>query len=521
MPKMPKPLSQIGIEGMRDSLDPQTADQLKANLLQNVYPENSQFGGAVVGRPGFELSQDSQLGTAGVRQIQLLIQYSQLDGGEKTIAFVGGKMYDYNWGAGTWGEVTLVGVSVPTTGRIFGTVFADKLLINPNDGTNKPFTWDDTTFVSLTDAPLAYGKPAVYYAKVFFVKWSERSTIAWSEENDPTTGYEAGGYNNAWTLGQTDQEALFALHGTNEALYYFRERSIGAIRGAVTTDFVNSGVRDGVSETVGTNAPDGVVGKDRDIYFIDADGKPRLLRAGIGVEDSIWRDLTVNIGLLPMASITNAVAIDYGVASQIWFGVPKPGDTQPTQYFVLTYEGQPRVAAIFDGFPVRGMGMVKDAAGTPVLFHGDADGYVYAHGDPIGGPWNDSLKAGTEAILHVVIGGVLGYDTKLEKHWHLMDVSVRLQTGMSGVEVEYMTPYGSSAVGTLPNLDGGAALWDSAIWDTDLWSIPGLEQHAAVGLAGYGRWMRPKLRHATLSERFGLDGFTVQAFPALPHPLAR
>jgi hypothetical protein len=75
----------------------------------------------------------------------------------------------------------------------------------------------------------------VYYAKLFMLK-RDRKTIVWSEENQPNTGYEAGGYNNAWELTQTSNEPLTAIIGTNEALYYGRKTSVGAIRGACQLD---------------------------------------------------------------------------------------------------------------------------------------------------------------------------------------------------------------------------------------------------------------------------------------------
>ena len=238
MPMMEVLLEQLSFDGMIDSLDTMVGSPRKAFLLQNVYPQDPELDGGLVGVPGFQLTEDSQKGSAGNRTTQRVYQYTQLDGTEFTVGFCGGKMYTYSWGGAAWTEKTLsgAGVVLDTSAKVFCVTFNNKLIVNPNDGTNEMFSWDGSSFVSLTESAPIFGQPVVYYAKLFGIKWAERTTIQWSEENDETSGYESSGFNNSWTLGQTDQETLHALHATNEALYYFRARSIGEISGAVTTN---------------------------------------------------------------------------------------------------------------------------------------------------------------------------------------------------------------------------------------------------------------------------------------------
>lgn len=517
--KTPLEIHQIGIRGMRDSLDPQTVGRDRASLLQNVYPQDSAAGGSVVGRPGFTVM-DTQLASGA--ETQLIIQFTKLNGTELTVGFAGGNMYTYNWGTDTWAQVTLVGVSLPASGRIFAVEFADQLIVNPNDGTNKPWAWDGaTTFTSLTNAPLAYGKPVVYYGKLFFIVWGTRNEIQWSEEAAPNTGYTAGGFNNAWVLRQVEQEALFALYATNEALYYFRARSTGAIRGAVTPDFESTGTREGISETVGTLAPDGVCGHDRDIYFIDPDGKPHVLRPGIGVEDQVWRDFAETIKGLPKANVGQAVAVNHRALDQVLFGVVGPGGSILTKTMAVAYDGgDVRAAAVYAGYTFTCAGIVKDGAGRPTLAHGSSDGHFYRHGRPDGPLWNDELAAGDAPIEHVLIGGFLGYDTKYQKHFERLDLSLALLTVLTALELEYLTPYETKALGTFPAISGGFSIWDAFVWDTDTWSVSGLERHIFAGLDAFGRWVRLKLRHAVLGERFGVNAFTLTAVPAAPEPEA-
>jgi hypothetical protein len=163
------------------------------------------------------------------------------------------------------------------------------------DGQNYAWMWDGTTdpgdgstLTELTNGPATQvGKPTSYYSKLFFIK--EDNTIVWSEEYQPNVGYEAGGYNNAWTLGQTSSAPIYALLGTNQGLWYFRGGSIGLIEGAVDRDFRTTGVHDGISDTVGSDACESVIRTGNLIWFVDDYGRPHVIKEG-KVEE-IWRQL--------------------------------------------------------------------------------------------------------------------------------------------------------------------------------------------------------------------------------------
>src|SRR2546430_9136670 len=116
-----------------------------------------------------------------------------------------------------WSHILLDGGTVlSTTAAIDAVNFANKLIIT--DGINTPVAYDGTSFTVLTNCPVLFGPPTVYYAKLFGITASDHHQLVWSEENDPTTGYTAGGFNNAWILGQTKQDAITRLLGTNAAL---------------------------------------------------------------------------------------------------------------------------------------------------------------------------------------------------------------------------------------------------------------------------------------------------------------
>ena len=526
MPMMEVLLTQLSFDGMIDSLDTAVGSPHKAFLLQNVYPQDPEINGGLVGTPGFQLTEDNQLGSAGKRTTQRTYQYTQLDGTEFTVGFVGGKMYTYSWGGQAWTEKTLsgAGVVLSETAKVFCVTFNNKLIVNPNDGTNEMFSWDGSSFVSLTESAPIFGQPVVYYAKLFGIKWAERTTIQWSEENSETTGYESSGFNNSWTLGQTDQETLHALHATNEALYYFRARSIGEISGAVTANFSTDGVRDGVSETVGTLSPAAVVSHEKNIYFLSADGRPHMIRPGLGVTP-LWVHAQQTIANIPRAQLSKAVALDDVTTRHILFGLAESGASNPTFHLAYRYGAFDQnavavFAGIWRGFTFQSYDMVKNASLEPTIIHGSTDGYLYDHGRPLGTLWDHELKAGTVAIEHVVVGTTLGHDIRVNKIYDRLDLSFRAQSNMTGLTFSLATPNATTA-STAFTVVSGNAVWDDAIWDTDTWAVEGLEAHSTLGLNSDGRWARPKIVHQAAGERFGLNGWQLGAYVDGDDPLAK
>ena len=255
-------------------------------------------GGSYRGRPGRYRITGTQLGSGGAGQ--LVYQFTKIDGTQYTVGIVGGKFYTLNWATGVWTEVVTganfatATISLSSSARCYAVTLNDKMVVS--DGVNLPWTWDGTSgaggLTKLSNCPVLYGQPTVYYAKLFGIKNTERSTVVWSEENDPTTGYEAGGFNNAWTLSQTGSDPLYAIRATNEALFYWRQRSIGAIRGAVDDNFTNSGVLDAVSTLVGTRSPAGVCIYNNTAYFPDEYGRPCAFAIG-GEVVELWRQVSL------------------------------------------------------------------------------------------------------------------------------------------------------------------------------------------------------------------------------------
>src|SRR2546430_17188171 len=125
---MAKPivLTHLSLDGVRDSLDPSTADPRKAVTMQNVYASDRFLGAAVVGRPGFQQAGSLLVTNA---KVQGIAQFTRLDGTERTIAFCNGLMFSFNWTTRVWSQVVLsAGATLSTTNPIDAITFADKLI---------------------------------------------------------------------------------------------------------------------------------------------------------------------------------------------------------------------------------------------------------------------------------------------------------------------------------------------------------------------------------------------------------
>lgn len=237
----------------------------EAPLLINLMPSDPARGGPVYLRAGRQTLGNNptapQLGS-GAHLVQWIGSVTFGTGSTRIIAVVDGEI----WEVATDGTVTKristanltsAGITLSSgPSGVHAAEFDGTLVLADHTG-NRPFTWDGTAgsgLVSLTNAPASVKGLTVYYAKIFFIKNTNVPTIVWSEELQANTGYEAGGYNNAWELTQTSNKGLTAILGTNQGLYYGRLTSVGIIRGPVSSTFQTDGVHDSVYQGSGPDS---------------------------------------------------------------------------------------------------------------------------------------------------------------------------------------------------------------------------------------------------------------------------
>lgn len=511
--------------GVRSQPQAAPYDARYADQLINCYPSDTEFGPLIVGRPGLD-GMGGQLGTVGVRTGQRAHQYTQLDGDEFTISIVGGQLATYDWSGGSWTTAVTqanfgsASAALSTTLPVYALNVANKVLLS--DGTNVPVLWDGTTgagsLTELNNTPSGgfFGQPWLYYGKTFAIRASARTTIVWSEEGDPTTGYLAGGYNNGWDLIQTDPNALYAGVGLNEIMYLFRANSVTAVSGAVSTDFTTSGQREAVSEDVGCVSPKAIAVHEGTVYFLGTNRRFYRIRSG-GLLEEVALGARSVLDTLPRTYLPNAHAIPLPGTDLVAFYVAGLGSTVlDTGLYVDTRTGE--YAGLETGWVATTVDLVKDSNKIATMMHlagSDHDdvneGYAYYHGRPDGALWADLFEDETKAINHGIRTEPLAYDETVEKDWDMIDATVILRSNLTNVGVAYVTPRNPDG-GTqqFTSVVGGGALLNAFLLDTDtLASDAVAERHLSVGVDGHGRWIAPTMAHATVGERFMLSTITV------------
>lgn len=512
--------------GMRDAPELTAATPELALYLGNMCLTPGPEGSGVTGRPGFGTMGGDALGSAGVRTCQVIRTWTRATGARETTAIVGGKLYSYNWGTGTWTEsvtgthFSSKAITLSTSSRVALVPFADGVVIS--DGVNTPFWWDGSAgaggLVKLTNCPVLYGPPTVYYSRLVGIKATDRATMVWSEPGQPNVGYEAGGYNNAWDNPGSYADPLVVLVGTNEALYVFRERVAVAVTGAVTTDWATAGTRANLSEDVGTLSPWAAAAVSQGVLVVDADAQPWLFRYGQPEPMGLWANCRQTVRGTPRASLGNVQTVADDCTNSLLIGYPEVGQTDPSIWLCFNQDDLRFVGVWSWGGASQRAGEVIDDQGIARWAHaGVSDGRLYVHGDLENGPWNDTLAAGTAYVAHACVSAALGYDLDREL---LLDQLEAAITGVNvtAVSVSYETPRGQGS--TLNATYGGGAgmVWDVDDWDDGDWASITRDATLRVGVRGRGRWVRVILRHAEDNEQFGLTVVRVRAFAAQGNP---
>jgi hypothetical protein len=512
--------------GMCDSQDlTATKKPRKANLLQNIYPQDSELGGGLISRPGFQTA-GAVLGIAGHTRTQGLHQYTKKDGSQFTVGIAGGRLYTFNWGSRTWtnvvttAQLTAAAITIDPDARVSLTTFANLLYVH--DGIHAPWTWDGTTGGGLTSlagiAPVMYGPMATYYNKIMGVKATDRLTMVWCEEAQPGVGYDTGQFADWWTIGQSDPGQLTALLGTNGALNVFRAESSTAVTGAVDVNFKSNGTLDG-NESIGTLSPWAVLSREEQVFFLDRYGRPHVGTSGGRWENQMWEDFRESLATVAIGSLGSALAVDYTPASLVIFGLVEQGQTDCSMFLVLRVSDTgAQAAAIWRGFTASSMAMVLDGAGNPTLMHGDATGQFYDHGNPGGGVWDDYVGSagGSVAVLHILETGAIQADTMLEKIFDRLDLLLRATSDLHAT-VQLVGPSSSSPLLNL-TVTAGQSKWDLDEWDLGVWSPSTLELHTDAGFGEAMRWAKVRVSHQQLGETFGLSELTLSGQVLGPGP---
>lgn len=407
---------------------------------RNCYQPDPEDKAGTYARPGFTLLNGGAAVTGPVAPFkgQGAWTHFALDGTPTNFVVFGGKLFREDSATLLLTDVTPVGVTIDsaTTTRVY---FADMGgVMAVTDGVTRPWVASNISATPITGtyidfdsaggAWVAFGPPVVFGGSGFFVLKSvsgiaARLDIAWSEPNDWTQGWQQTNFDNRWTLEQTGTTPIFALAPTNVALYYWRQRSIGAISGTVGPDLASTATHDAISTNVGTEAPQTIIQFGDTIYFCDVIGRPWALTLG-SAPRPIWHQLrgivdTSSIGYPAVTAEVASAGFDptlnlYCVA--IWS--PTPGSAaSPTEWHAFdantgTYVGRMSIGPADPGVSVDCLGSFIDAQGRGQLIvvgslvAGGVSGYVWSMSSLVGVPDFIVLEDGTTFLTDESTPGV-------------------------------------------------------------------------------------------------------------------
>lgn len=472
--------------GVRDGTDP---NPNYASSISNGVIRATREG--VRARPGVVALVD-----IGATPVQGAISFRLSTGTAYTFIVVNGLVYRLN-DDNTVTDVTPGGATISTTARVYMEMLADKMFVS--DGVNPMWVGTTLSATPITAAKLdidgtgtskVYGKPVVYYAKLFVINAKSRNQILWSEENDGTIGYNGLGsptYLDVWTLAQNDTDPLHALYGSNDALYYWRENSLGKILGAVGPDFTTTGVHDAISSSIGTISPGAVCAGADVIFFLDQNGLPQSIRLGQGLTDPPpWQDCaqtlkTVDTSLLtlyahaayntdlnrvvllhPIASSTTVTVMLFDSAHNLFHGTWAESRIGAARTVFMRQD-------VVDGTTGDAMTFVDSTAPHAFVSR------LYRWAEAV---WGDKDTPGSSFVFPntVVYGPALANDATTEKYFD--QESVIMKTDVDGTLTPYIfayrTPRGSSSgvtVNTNPRSGG--------------------DYEVMAGINAFGRWCKP------------------------------
>lgn len=298
-------------KGVYSTNDPFDADKEFLIGAKNTYIPDAMAGSGVYGRPGFRegLGGDPLYVGAENFRGQCIYPHPMLDG--TTISFLvhGGRLFRVDQALATATDVTPVAVDIDAgiATRVYMVSCVGQLVVT--DGVNRPWIGSNLTSTPITGTYIdydgagvewtAYGAPQLYLGGVFFILnevggVSRRLDISSSEPGLPAIGYEQitadESFSNDIALITSSGSPVFALSSTNNALYYLRAQSIGAISGTQIGDLSGSPTEDAISFNVGSQAPGTLCQFGSSFFFIDAIGRPWRFTYG-SPPQPIWYDM--------------------------------------------------------------------------------------------------------------------------------------------------------------------------------------------------------------------------------------
>lgn len=310
-------------KGVRNTVDPFDDDPSLLYTARNIYIPDLDNGSGTYQRPGFSLLNSGNAIYSSASPFRAAGGYTHVALDQTAYNFVveGGHLFRVDQTLTSFTDVTPVGITIDSsiTTRVKFVSLAGVLVVN--DRVNPPWIATNLASTPITGTYIDFDGLGTDWAAQDITVYSgaivvlqktldgiaAQTDIAWSAPGDPATGYQQLTFDYRWTLEQTGSAPIFAIHGTNVGLYYWRQRSIGLATGALGPDFQTSHTDDAIADNVGTEAPQAIIGFTDRIFFTDQIGRPYMLPLG-GTPQPIW---------LQMRTEVDSAAVSYQATTAI------------------------------------------------------------------------------------------------------------------------------------------------------------------------------------------------------------
>ncbi len=369
-------------KGVNIDRDPYNDPPDKLLNARNMYFANVQSTVGAYLRPGFiPLFGSAPLVTSATAfRGQQAYSHAMLDGTTINFIVMGGKLFRVSADLGSATDVTPVGVTIDAaiTTRVFMVSLIGQLVVT--DGVNRPWVATNLTSTPVTGTYIdydghgvswtAFGAPALYGNAIFFILnqvngISRRTDVSFLEPGFVDVGLQQDTFDNNITLETSSTGVLYAIKGTNLALYYFRASSIGSLSGVVGIDLASSKTEDAVSFNVGSQACQTLQEFGNSFYFCDAIGRPWKFTPGVPPEP-IWYQLR---GVVETSTIANplttaivATSVIEPTLNKYLVGIYSPNPV--TQAPVVQLHEFDAVTGTYEGHWTIGPGIGIDCIGS-------------------------------------------------------------------------------------------------------------------------------------------------------------
>lgn len=509
-----------GVLTTKDPYD--QAEDLLYDAVNMILPDPSRAGG-MYSRGGFVLGTGATMGSKNTATGWLHIMR---DGTKYNFVIQDGKVFRVAADSSARTDVTPVGVTIDsgTDVRVYMQSYNDTLIVS--DGVNRP--WYGTnlgatpitgTYIQMTTAAgawTAFGQPTIFSGVLVFIVKSPaagaaskaRVAITWCEPGDQTLGYEQTGYTDFANIIQTSSRQLFAILGTNNGLYYWRDTEIGIAQGIADGSFASTATYAAVSTNIGCVAPATVLRYQDTIYFCDQLGRPQRLPIGGSVQEpQMWLQMREVVeGAVDDYANLQAVLEYRAVAgidplSNVYVVAPYPSSQTllPTVAYAFdaktgTYVGRwlMGVSTVLNGVYIKGFGPFNNSVGLGAdclcLLSGSTSGGTDTVYGVLASPAANLRDTGyTSANTRAIITNPLGYQANVV--YNCGQTLSAVTTGTDDVTFTTTTPYGANtAAGGLRTPNSSSDNTYRVVVGTDIPAARGITVTVTASTGGTPNW---------------------------------